>query len=347
MTKRINPTIYRIGTKNDWRHKYIEKKETEQKHFSFNVLEINEYIQIYFNYHGLNPLTSKLFLNKNTLHIFIIYSCVNVYNSNRLNFVNFKFTNKKSNLFLLKLKKIQDIKLKTLLKKRNNFAILKNIQISTHTISNLKTNLSLNSSRNKIFTYLNFLKVKQSQTLHTLFLNKFLHKFIVSIQLYFKNKISVLLTLKQLIRNNFPSVLSKNQKKNLALDIIKTRRFEQNEFYKEVINVIYQTHFVNNKAALIANLLKVKLSNIKKLKSTNYFIYFIRSTIKYFLYKYKLIDGIKIKISGNLSKRRRAITKIIKIGKNINVLRLNSKLSYEESTCYTKKGSFGIKVYIE
>ncbi len=349
MAKKINPIIYRIGTKNDWKYKYIEKKQTEYKILSFNSIEVNNFIYNYFLFNGLNILFSKLFLNKHSLHIFITYDFLNIYKNLKTSNANINFltTNRNSINFLTNLKTIQNLNLKQFLKKKNIKVIKKNIKIISYYKSNFKTSESLILTRSKIFNYLNFLKIKLGESFKTSVINVFLSKLIKSIELYFRNKITIFFTLKQIIKNNFVANFTKSSKKNILLNLIKTRKFEKNEFFKEGVNMVFRSQFLNKKSFVIADFLQLKLSNIRKLKTTNYFIFFLKSILKYFLHKYKIINGAKIIINGNLSKKRRSVKKVIKIGNNINSLKLNSSLDYESSTCFTKKGTFGIKVYFQ
>lgn len=350
MAKKINPIIYRIGTKNDWALKFIEKKQIEYKTFSFNSIEISEFLKTYFFYNGLSVVFDKLFLSRNLVHIFVVYDYSNIYSSLKGHKDALYFENivQKSPHHLSKLKKVYNSKLKHFLKKKNNNKIIKSTKILSSYFGNHQNIFIKNSLvRCNVFAYLRFLKTKYNTNLNNLLVNLFLNKLIFSIQLYFKNKVSIFLTLKQIIKNSFLLNCTRTDKKTLVLDLVKVRKFEKNEFFFKVVNTIHRSKNVNKKAYLLADFLQSALSQVKKLKSTNAFLYFFKSVIKYFLKKYNHIKGLKIVINGNLSKKRRSIKKTIKIGYNVNCLKLNSQLDYGESTCYTKKGTFGIKIYVQ
>jgi hypothetical protein len=53
MSQKVNPTILRLGIKNEWFSKYFEKKSQELTTYSFNDLEIRKFIDLFFKNYGL------------------------------------------------------------------------------------------------------------------------------------------------------------------------------------------------------------------------------------------------------------------------------------------------------
>lgn len=165
--------------------------------------------------------------------------------------------------------------------------------ISNYKKLNIKTNRRCKiRNRSKVFMYIKLLKIKQNNNVKNLLTNLFLNKLIISVQLYFKNKIAVFLVLKQIIKNNFIGKCNKNTKKNMALDIIKIRKFEKNNFFKEVINTVFRSQFLSKKSYFLSYFLQLKLNELKNLKKINHLLYFLKSSIKYFLQKYQTIRGV-------------------------------------------------------
>ena len=61
----------------------------------------------------------------------------------------------------------------------------------------------------------------------------------------------------------------------------------------------------------------------------------------------KILKVLEINLKGNLGKKNKAKKRSIKIGQlAVNRVTINSKLDYSLSTCYNKKGAFGLKIYI-
>ena len=81
-------------------------------------------------------------------------------------------------------------------------------------------------------------------------------------------------------------------------------------------------------------------------KQHNFFLSFIKKTLTT-LIKTRLskIKGIKIVINGRLNGRPRARKTLIKIGE-IPQQSMAKLIDYNESTAYTKNGTFGVKSWI-
>ena len=146
--------------------------------------------------------------------------------------------------------------------------------------------------------------------------------------------------------NNNNLINNKTNRKHFILNLIKLRKFENNLMFKELINFICKSKTLKIKAYILTEFLKTKLEQLKNLKFFNFFFIFVTNCLKYFLINNKIVKGIKIIIKGNLTKKQRAVKKTLKIGKDINNSKINLNLSFHQSCCYTKKGTFGIKTII-
>lgn len=87
------------------------------------------------------------------------------------------------------------------------------------------------------------------------------------------------------------------------------------------------------------------LEQLNNPKYLNILFSFIKNFIKNFFIKTS-ITGLLIKIRGNLTKNPRATKKFIIVGKSLSCTKINSMLNFDESVCYTKKGTLGLKIYI-
>ena len=142
---------------------------------------------------------------------------------------------------------------------------------------------------------------------------------------------------------NRSKTLKKKVKKLLRERFVKLRRYEEQKFYKEGVNMLLTCATAKKPAALLAQFLSVQLKN---LKYHNFFLYFIKDSLN-LLNKNALFRTrkIKIKIKGRLNTRRRANSRVFKIGKDdISVVTIDSIIDYSEKTAFTRNGTLGIKI---
>jgi len=84
----------------------------------------------------------------------------------------------------------------------------------------------------------------------------------------------------------------------------------------------------------------------KKFKKHNFFLAFIKNTLKIFLKKnFSNIKRIKIALKGRFNGAPRAKKRLLSIGGTPPSLTLDSDINYSESTSFTSNGTFGIKVW--
>jgi len=387
MSKKVNPNIFRLGIKNNWDSKYFEKKAQELAIISFNELQIEKFLKLFFNNYGLNLKSCKFYYKKNILHLFISYEIliskfkylllknikqqkIKILNLKLLNNIKLlnKFYIRDKNLINFKFKRLFKIKtkrnlsfyfLKYLIKTQKKFKIIYQNNLKLKNYFNKKLVLIItkkNKLLNKIYNqnkrlyflkYYNLLKnIKVKNLTQNILINLFIKKLLIFLNHFLKN-INIVLTLKQTNINNTIKFLKTN-KKELSFNIINLKNFQHNSFFEPGINLIYNLLKNNNNIAfVISTYLSLELSKLKNPKFFNFFLKYIINSLKYFCINSNIIKGITISIKGNLGRKPRALTKNYIIGKKISKLKINSNLNFYESTCYTKKGTFGIKTWVE
>lgn len=391
MSQKVNPTILRLGIKNEWFSKYFEKKSQELTTYSFNDLEIRKFIDLFFKNYGLTLIDYKLYYKKSSLHLFIIYD-INILQfkylfANKIlikkakikklafgflkTFSKSNFRNASLTLDLVKLKnkhKLKKIKLKTFRTYLNFYKLLKNFffkkikatQIYKNSLKfriyfekktyNDKTScnkklLKVKLKRLYFLKYHELLKNLKNINQHN-FINLFTKKIFVGLSTFLKKKTHLTITLKQLNKNNSINI-SNIKKNNLSFIIMNLKKFENTSYFDSGINLLY--NLAKNRtglAYLISNYISIEFSKIKNPKFFNFFLKFIITSIKYFLLLEKTIKSLKINIKGNLGRKPRAFSKIFILGQKISNSTINTSLQYNESTCFSKKGTFGIKVWV-
>jgi hypothetical protein len=84
---------------------------------------------------------------------------------------------------------------------------------------------------------------------------------------------------------------------------------------------------------------------LKTLKNHNFFLNFIKDALLVFNnYVLSKIKRIQIQIKGRLNARPKAKNRVLKIGKDVSVLTIDSVIDYSEKTAFTLNGTLGIKV---
>lgn len=348
MGQKTNPIIFRLNNDNTnaWESSYFEKKSTESALYNFKDLEIRKFINRFFDYNGLLIHKLKLFYFNNTLHIFISY-----------------FSNLKTVTSINTDNKSQKIKLTT--KRKNNESLRKYAQIKKNSKKYIKygelnhlTKLKKSNSKfiltkgNPISKlrrirflkyYKNYLLTQKHKNFSNIKTNSFLNRFFESLKKFTNNKVNISLTLNKL-NVNVKQTITKKKLKVLKKNLTKLRRYEQNEFFKEGVNILFIATTHKNSAKLVSQFIATQL---KKLKRHNFFLRFIKTVLVLFHTKtFSNLKGMKIKIKGRFNRAPRARHKIIEIGNGVPALTISSKIDYAETTAFTSNGTFGVKVWI-
>lgn len=348
MGQKVNPIIFRLGKTIKWKQQYFEKRPSDIKIYAFKNFEIKNFINKFFQNHGLVIHNLKLhYLENNSLHIFISYYLT-------LKFISLLSQEIKQQKIKLKPKKIklnrkkysiiqrtvknyfvyQRMKYNQLL---NNIVKIENHQKVREIFQNERNTLKHRRIR-LLKLYKQRIRMSNFNNMKKIQLNSFLEKLFKSLQLFLGQNTSIYLTIKQVnkeIKNSFDAKQSKIIKKGL----VKIKKYEKNEFFKEGLNTLFICSTEPNSANLLAEFLT---TNLQRLKRHNFFLRFIKSALSVFKNQ-----NIKIKIKGRLNGAPRAKRKIILIGNGVTALTLNSKVDYAEKTAYTSNGTLGIKVWIQ
>lgn len=345
MGQKVNPNILRLSQTNNWNSNYIEKQSTEFYLYAIKDLEIRKIITFFFKINGLIIKNIKINYLNNNLNILIDY-----------------YQSTKSSLLIRTLNKQQKIRLKKKFFNLNSKINIKKYNLISKSVKKIfnykniifksKINIQQKSiklnkkvKRIKILNYYKkFLSLKAYKTINNLKLNSFLEPLFQSLKQFYPNLVKINLILTPL-NNNFLKKTNFYQRTILKKKLIKFKKYNRNEFFKEGINIIFALTSHQNSANLLANYIATTL---KKLKRHNFFLRFLKTSLTTFCSKKFLtaIKGIKIKIKGRLNGASRARYKKISVGKYMPVLSINSKINYSEATSFTSNGTIGVKVWI-
>lgn len=215
---------------------------------------------------------------------------------------------------------------------------------SLHIFISYYQNLNSNFSDKNVIYLSNQINKFKKLELKNLKTKLLLDQFFKSLIIFMKKKIKIFLALHPL-NNNIKQIFNPQIKKFLKKKLINLRKYKQNDFFHEGINILFRCATNKKSAKLLTEFISIQL---KTLKHHNFFFKFLKNTLV--LFKNNIISkfkGIKIKIKGRLNGRPRARSKIIKIANNISVLTIDSKIDYSEITAFNPNGTLGVKVWIQ
>lgn len=334
----VNQTVFRIGATKDWYFKSIEKKRNELKNYLFKLNQIQNFIVIFFYYYDLKSYFIRLFFSKTALHIYLSHGYIRKFSNKKKIFKK----SLKSVNFLLKITNI------TYFLKFKRYLKIKHLKLVSNDFdNNIDFKFGFNIKKPNITILINFLKKKCTLKKVSVLCNFFLKKFFISLTNFFNYKTFVYLTVKFRLKPSFNRQCLQTYVNNLAFNLLKLKKFEKNSFFKSSLNtfVKYIISFNFNYGYAIATFAQFYIEQLDNYKHLNFLLHFIKSIIQYFAIK-NSINGVIIQIRGNLNKNSRATSKLLTIGSTISRVKINSKLDFYESVCFTPKGTFGVKVFV-
>ena len=348
MGQKSNPNILRLGKIKEWSSRYIEKKNTESSVVIFQNLEIRKFISQLFIKNELQIQECKIAHSKGSLYVYVVFcSFTKTELRTSTQHKKIELQNKKifSIPFLNKIKKIK----KATIKKQVYLAKMHKKSFNCSSKKRVLKNQYFLDSKTNRFSVIKQLKFyndgEKYKTLKKQSLNSFIIKVLKGLQLFMGKKQNIFLNLKQINQEKVLfQRLSKENKQSMQKSFIRLRKFQQNEFFKKGLNTFCNFVLTNPNPKFLAEFVALYL---KKLKRPNFFLRFLKAGLKLFTNEhFSKLRLIQIKIKGRFNGAPRSSYKFIRIGKNIPVLTLNSKIDYAESTAFTSDGTFGIKIWI-
>jgi len=313
MAQKTDARIFRQNiNKKNWQVKYNEKNNEESSFYLYKTLEIQKYLNRFFELYKIKTHNCKIFYCSNSLKIFISF-----YISNRTIYRSNKNLNKRFKNLKFKIKNTRRRKAKYLKPMAGFKQIQKEIVELTQTSSIVK--------------------------FHEILLN--------SLAMYTNNKVDILVTLQHLSGNKQLSHAKTKHSKHFKIILKQLKRFVRNNFFKEAIGILFIAISTRKSAKLLADFLaeqfrfnQLKLDQVTISRKDNYFLGFLKQAITLLIkYDGSCLAGVKIVIKGRFNKAPRARTVSMCFGK-FPLQSFSSKIDYYQSTAYTINGTFGIKI---
>jgi hypothetical protein len=306
-------------------------------------LEITNYIRQLFRIHNLKIHNCLTYFSSESLHIYISY-----YNLTKPSFYSekkFKLIYKKDLSKSFKRKKslirVRTTKDRLYKIKFYNKELLQTRKLfQNHYLLTKKSQRLVNLKETE-----NYLNKKTYRTLSQENANRFISKILKGINLFTKKRYNIFLNLNQINKEeNILKTIEKNNKLKLRQKFLKLRKYQQNEFFRNGLNILSNFSLSGQDPVFLADFIAYYL---RKLKRPTFFLRFLTVSLKILLAnKFSNLSRIQIRIKGRLNRAPRSKVKSINIGKSIPIATLKAHIDYGESTAYTSNGTFGIKVWI-
>lgn len=344
MGQKSNPIILRLGNKKKWNSKYLGEKHNETSLLTLKDFEIRRFAQKFLKDHGLNLQECLINYYASSIHLILSYYLT----SQSIYFIDKINKNQKIKLNLQKKNKKKVRKKIFILKNKTNKSFIYENRQKLNLLKNNKKikQLNLNIIAKKQATriknlklYKRYLEAKTFKNFKNIKLNRFLTKFCEILKKSIPNK-NIRITFKQI--NNHNKTFKLDKLKHLQNKLTHLRKYKNNNFFKEGINIIYMALTKKKCADLLNQYITFQL---KKFKRHNFFLKFVVTALKMFVKtKFSLIKGIKIKVTGRINGIPRAKSKNYLIG-NVPIFSLKSNIDYAEGTAFTSNGTLGIKIW--
>lgn len=333
MGQKTNPNIFRLGVNQTWKTEFVEKKSAELPLYTFKDLEIKDYVERFFEVHGILLHDYKQQYGNSTLNLYISYFVTSDFSVNKEQSLAITMIDKSGNRKVVNLK--QNAKNPTFSRfNANNFKHAHKVQEyyafkKYFESTNLKNGLST-----KINT---FQTIESGYILKASHHSNVLSKMFKTLSLFVKNEVRI--NINFCCINKDLSFLKSTQKKNFIL----LQKFRNTLFLKEGMELLFYVVCNTNSASLLTKFIALQ---IKKIKRQKFFLSFLKQSLTIMLNStISKAKGIKITLKGRLNGVPRAKHKTIVIG-DVPVQSISERIDYSQTTVHNSNGSYGVKVWI-
>jgi ribosomal protein S3 len=348
MGQKINSNIFRLGIKKtEWKSKYFENTKEEFSLYTYQSLQIKQFLQKFLTNNGSIFHDFKLQYSGNTIYLFFSYYTTfkTIFLINKIS-TQQKFKLKKYN-FYRKLKRKKKVKKQQFLIEKQNLKLQKLF----FSIRNNKTKKKIeNRSIQKFRDTKNIIQKKFKKRIkilknykNNLKINHFSEQLLESLSAYTNRKFNFFVTFQNL-NEKLSLKLTSIQTKFLKKEFLALRRESRNKFFNETVNILVISVIKKNSAQLLAEFIAYQLSINKR---HNFFLIFVKRFLITLVAEknFSNVSGVKFSIKGRFNGTPRARKRIYKSGK-IPTQTIDSNINYYQTISYTPNGTFGVKVWI-
>lgn len=171
----------------------------------------------------------------------------------------------------------------------------------------------------------------------------FFHEHLLeTISLFTKRKFHISLVFKN-INRGINVIFDDSERSFLKKQSLLLKRYSKKDFFKDCLNIFVIAAKISNSSKLFSYIISEHLRHLRYHKP---FLAFVSRLLKILIFPKKfLLKGIKLIINGRLNNKSRSSSFLVRLGSIPTVTKSSELIDYSESTCYTKNGTFGVKVW--
>lgn len=319
---------------------YYETNKEESTLLNYQRVEIEQYLQHFLLKKGL--LLQNLFfqINEKSLSL-VLYYYILSYDST--------LSKKRTHRARIKLKEIQlcqsnqkNIQIKPLKKHTNLSELLTLPKFKRNIFKENSSSLKLSNGIRVAREYKNFYSKSSYRTANILKKNYFHEHLLEVISLFTKKKFHVSLVFKN-INRGINITFTSMEKTFLKKQAILLKAHSKQKYFKDCLNL----SIIGAKIRYSSKLFSIFLAeHLKYLKYHKPFLSFVIKLLRLIIFsKNFVLKGIKFIISGRLNNKPRSSSSVVILGNIPTITKNTETIDYSESTCYTKNGTFGVKVW--
>lgn len=321
---------------------YYETNKEESTLLNYQRVKIEQYLQHFLLQKGL--LLQNLFfqINEKSLTLVLYYYILNHDST---------LSKKRTSRTSLKLKEVQSRPYNQknrntqtqFLKKYINLSELLTLpEIKKNVYRENYSNLKLSNGVRVVREYKKFYSKLSYGTTSVLKKNYFHEHILEAISSFTKKKLHVSLVFKN-INRGINITLSSMEKAFLKKQAILLKTYSKHKYFKDCLNLF----IIGAKNRYSSKLFSIFLTeHLKYLKYHKPFLSFVTKLLRIIIFsKNFVLRGIKFVINGRLNNKPRSSSSVVIIGNIPTITKSIETIDYSESTCYTKNGTFGVKVW--
>lgn len=321
---------------------YYETNKEESTLLNYQRVKIEQYLQHFLLQKGL--LLQNLFfqVNERSINLIIYYYTLNF--DSTLSKTRTPKTCMRLKKIKLRLhsKKNKDVRARTL-KKRINISDLLMLPEIRKSVSKEKySDLRFSSDVFIAKKYKDFYNGVFYKTANVLKKNYFHEYILEAISLFLKKKFHVSLVFKS-INRGISLTLTSIEKAFLKKQAILLKTHSKQKYFKDCLNLFIIGAKIRHSSKLFSIFLTEHLKYIKYHKP---FLSFVVKLLRIIISSNNFVlKGIKFIVNGRLNNKPRSSSSVVILGNIPTVTKSVETIDYSESTCYTKNGTFGIKIW--
>lgn len=321
---------------------YYETNKEESTLLNYQRVKIEQYLQHFLLQKGL--LLQNLFFqtNEKSLNLIIYYYTLNFDST---------LSKIRTPIACLKLKEVQlrpynqknkNIHVRMLKRRINLSDLLTSPEIRKNVFKEKHSDLKFKSNVSIAKKYKNFYNKVSYKTTNVLKKNYFHEHILEAISLFLKKRFHVSLVFKN-INRGISLTLTSVEKAFLKKQAILLKTHSKQKYFKDCLNLFIIGAKIRYSSKLFSTFLA---EHLKYLKYHKPFLSFVTKLLRIIIFSNTFVlKGIKFIISGRLNNKPRSSSSVVILGNIPTITKNIETTDYSESTCYTKNGTFGIKIW--